>query len=158
MRNWDNISDYELEAVVADLLGAEDRVRYERFARGPDQGIDLRHLGPGSPDVVQCKHYKGSTWPTLKAAVKREGKKLPDLDPAPAPYRLVSTQRLTPARKAELAALLAPFVTADDQIHGLEDLEGLLNRPPEVERRHVKLWLASGTQLGALLRPGTATR
>jgi DNA polymerase III delta prime subunit len=41
---------------------------------------------------------------------------------------------------------------------GREDIEHLLDQYPNVERRHVKLWIGSSTQLAALLRPGTHTR
>jgi hypothetical protein len=53
---------------------------------------------------------------------------------------------------------LAPFVTAPNDIYGRDDLEALLDPHEHVERRHVKLWLASGAQLGALLQPGVAAR
>jgi hypothetical protein len=159
MRNWDNVSDYELESIVGDLLGAELGVRFERFTPGRDQGIDLRHLRKGrGPDVVQCKHYKSSRWEDLLRAAKRETKRLAKMEPTPGSYRFVTSLGLSPKRKAELAAALAPFIAAADDVYGRDDLEALLDRHEDVERRQVKLWLGSGAQLAGLLRPGVAAR
>lgn len=159
-RPWDNLSDYEFEGLVGDLFGAALGRRFERFARGPDIGIDLRHLNRGDlgPDVIQAKHYKGSAYSDLKRAVRKEVERVARLDPQPGSYRLVTSQGLTVARKAELAELLAPWVERADHVVGRDDLEQLLDEHPEVERRHVKLWLAGGTQLAALLRAGTHAR
>ncbi|MGH2946532.1 MAG: restriction endonuclease [Solirubrobacteraceae bacterium] len=159
-RGWDNLSDYEFEGVVADLLGAELGVRFERFTRGRDGGIDLRHI-PSSgkrPDIVQAKHYKGSTISSLRTAVKKEAARLSKGKVKARSYRLVTSLGLTPANKMEFAGLLAPWVKRDDHVMGRDDLEALLNDHAAVERQHVKLWLGSGTQLAALLRAGTHAR
>ena len=147
MRSYDMLSDHDFELLVADLIGADEHVVYEAFARGADLGVDLRHLSPAGPDVIQCKHMRGSTYSQLKSAVTSEASKLKKLDPQPNSYRLVTTQRLTAARKRELATLLRPWIKTDNQILGVDDLEGLLNRHQQVERAHVKLWLASAAQL-----------
>jgi hypothetical protein len=158
VRSYDMLSDHDFELLVADLLGAEDEVVYEAFARGADHGVDLRHLTDQGPEVVQCKHMRGSTYSQLKAAVAREERNLRALDPQPVSYRLVTTQRLTPARKPKLATMLRPWITADDQVLGPDDLEGLLNRHPKVERGHVKLWLASAAQLDERIHAATWAR
>ena len=43
-RNWHNLSDYEFEQLVGDVLGVDLAMRFERFTRGKDGGIDLRQL------------------------------------------------------------------------------------------------------------------
>jgi DNA polymerase III delta prime subunit len=159
MRNWDNVSDNEFEAVVGDLLGTDLGMRFERFARGPDGGIDLRHRdGRKRPDIVQCKHYKGSSWSDLRRDARKERTRLAALKPQPRSYRFVTSLGLTPKRKTELMKILAPYVREEAHIYGRDDLESLLDEHEAVEHRHVKLWLASGPQLAALLRPGTAAR
>lgn len=152
------LSDHDFELLVADLLGAEGGVVYEAFARGADLGVDLRHLTDQGPDVIQCKHMLGSTYSQLKAAVASETRKLPALSPQPLSYRLVTTQTLTAARKNELATMLSAWITADDQVLGADDLEGLLNRHQSVERAHVKLWLASASQLDERIHAATWAR
>ncbi len=158
MRTYDLLSDHDFELLVADLLGADEGVVYEAFARGADQGVDVRRLTPSGPDVVQCKHMLRSTYAQLKSAASAEAKRLAVLAPGPWRYRFVTSQALTPRRKAELATILAPWISKDDQVLGADDLEGLLNRHPEVERAHVKLWLASAAQLDERLHAATWTR
>lgn len=160
MRRYDNFSDHDFELFVADLLGTELELRFEAFPRGPDAGVDLRAV-PGRrrrPHVVQCKHYARSSFPTLRAAAKKEAARLPALRPQPATYRFVTSQPLTAKRKAAIAAELEPWIRTEADVIGAHDLELLLNKHPAVERRQVKLWLTGGTQLAALLRAGTVTR
>jgi hypothetical protein len=159
-RAWDNLSDYEFEGLVGDLLGAELGVRFERFTRGRDGGIDLRHIPTRSarPDIVQAKHYKGSTLSSLRTAVKNEARRLRQGKVKVRSYRLATSLGLTPANKTELAGLLAPWIRREDHVLGVADLEALLDDYPTVERRHVKLWLGSAAQLTALLRAGTHAR
>lgn len=155
------LSDHDFELLVADLFGAEDGRRYEVFARGADGGVDVRALDPAGvegPDVLQCKHMAGSSYPQVKSAARREAKRLGSLSPAPSRYRFVTTLPLTQHRKTELAAILSPWVTADDDVYGPEDLELLLDRHERVERSHIKLWLGSSAQLDERLHAGTWTR
>jgi DNA polymerase III delta prime subunit len=159
-RNWGNLSDYEFEQFIGDLLGVDLGMRFERFTRGKDGGIDLRHVPPGrkKPHVVQAKHYQGSTYSDLRTAARKEADRLRALGLSTASYRLVTSLGLTPANKRELASVLQPWVKQDDRIIGRDDLEALLDEHPEVERRHVKLWLGSSTQLASFLQAGTHTR
>jgi energy-coupling factor transporter ATP-binding protein EcfA2 len=159
-RNWSNLSDYEFEQLVGDLLGADLAVRFERFTRGPDGGIDLRYTPPGRrrPHVVQVKHYSRSRYTDLHAAVTREACRLRAHKVSVASYRLVTSLGLTPANKRGLATLLHPWVESEDHILGRDDVEPLLDAHPEVERRHVKLWLGSSTQLASFVQAGTHAR
>ncbi|MCY4555125.1 MAG: hypothetical protein OXF79_01775 [Chloroflexi bacterium] len=65
---------------------------------------------------------------------------------------------LNPRRKSEIVGALAPWVRSPDDIKGRDDLTGLLARHPEVERRHIKLWLTSGEVVDALLNSAVANR
>lgn len=160
VRRYDNFSPHDFELFVADLLGAELGVRFETFPRGADGGVDLRYVARNRrrPHVVQCKHYTGSTFSTLMTAARQEAKRLPELRPKPLSYRFVTSRGLTAANKRKLVAALSPWITHENDVLGAQDLEGLLNRHPEIERRQVKLWLTGGTQLAALLRAGTIHR
>ena len=158
MHNYDMLSDHDFELLTADLLGAEDQVRYEVFARGADQGIDLRHVSKAGPDVVQCKHMSGSTYAQLRSAVRSEAAKVANLSPVPNTYRLVTTQKLTLKRKTELSAILTPWVKRTDELMGIDEMEGLLIRHPNVERGHIKLWLSSAAQLDERLHAATWAR
>ncbi|NNH70989.1 hypothetical protein HLB23_14140 [Nocardia uniformis] len=158
MRSYDSLSDHDFELLIADLLGAEDDVVYEAFARGADQGVDLRRLTSTGLDIIQCKHMLKSTYPQLKSAAAAEAKRLAALSLSTWQYRFVTSQSLTPRRKSDLAKILSPWISRDDQVLGADDLEGLLNRHPEVERAHIKLWLASAAQLDERLHAATWAR
>jgi hypothetical protein len=159
MRNYDNLADYEFERLVAGLFSAAEQVRFERFTRGPDGGIDLRRIRDnGSADVIQVKHYKGSSFTDLKRAARHEAARLRSITPAPATYRFVTSQGLTPRRKHELATILSPYAQRDDAIFGRDDIEDLLDRFPEVEEANIKLVLSSSAALQGMLRSGTRAR
>jgi hypothetical protein len=160
VRRYDNFSDHDFELFIADLLGADRGLRYETFPRGRDQGVDLRAIPPRRkrPHVVQCKHFVGSSFSTLRAAARKEAARLSAAGVRFASYTFVTSQPLTALRKSRLAEDLLPWIASDSDVLGANDLETLLDRHPEVERRQVKLWLTGGTQLAALLRAGTVHR
>lgn len=146
MRDLTVLSDVEFEELVADLFAAELRTNVERFARGPDGGVDLRwNIGGDKRAIGQCKHYARSTFPQLIAAAKRE---IPHLQKQePHLYRFVTSRDLTPGQKDELVKALNPWVVRPDDVLGSRDIDGLITRFPRVEQAHPKLWLSTGTQL-----------
>jgi hypothetical protein len=158
MRPFERLADTEFEDLVGDLLGAEEKRRYERFRRGPDLGIDLRHAVDDLLVVVQCKHYRNSTFSQLRAAARREAARLDESGVEPTHYRFVTTLPLTPPNKTALVEDLEGYLASDADVLGGNDLEALLDRHPEVERRHVKLWLSGGTALEALLNADVLAR
>ena len=114
MRSFAAFSDHDFEYFIADLYGEIDGVHYEAFARGPDQGVDLRHFPePGeAPDVLQCKRYVRSTWSDLRRAAKDEVRKLEEVGTELHSYRFVTTLELTAANKDELAGIFASYAPA----------------------------------------------
>jgi hypothetical protein len=150
MRNYSLLSDHDFELLMADLLRAETGKTWEPFARGADRGVDLRHMqSPLSFEVVQCKHMLKSTYAHLKAQARKEAANLAELNPKPVSYQFITTQSLTLANKSELARILDGWIKSPNEIVGAEDLEGMLNRHPNVERAHTKLWISSAGQLDA---------
>ena len=159
MRNYTSLSFTEYEKLIGDLFSAELGVRFERFGSGSDGGIDLRHLKDDTgPSIIQTKHYLGSTWSNLKTAASDERKRLGKLDPSPGEYRFVTSQHLTPVRKTALTSLLSPYIVRDDDVFGGEEVDDMLDRHAAVERRHVKLWLASAAGLRAMVHAGVHAR
>lgn len=161
MSDLTRLSDYDFELLARDLLSAELGIRLESFARGRDQGIDLRYLAPlikpaplgvpQAPDiVVQCKHYANTGYSGLKSKLQtKERKKVAKLSPKR--YILVTSVDLTASNKTELRGILAPYVLTDSDIHGASDIDALLKRHPTVERSHYKLWLTSSEVLDRFL-------
>ena len=159
--NFSEISDFEFEELSRDLLQAELGVSLELFAPGRDQGIDIRHVGDrrnGRYAIVgQCKRWAPNAYAALLRHLKKE--ELPKIRKlAPERYILMTSVELNPHRKSEIVNALAPWVRSPDDIIGRDDLTGLLGRHPEVERRHIKLWLTSGEVLDALLNSDITNR
>lgn len=148
MGKFDELSDLDLEELVADLFTAEFGRDFRAGARGRDKGVDVDALASrNSRHIVQVKHYLDSTFPQLKAAAKKEAKKLEDAKHRIASYRFVTSRRGTILQKQQLAKALSPWIKSTDDVYVAGDLEQLLRRHPEVEARHVKLWLKTAAQL-----------
>ena len=158
MSRFDDLSDYDFELLVADLLGHEYSRSFETFPRGRDGGIDLRaQLGNGLR-IGQCKHYPHSSFSRLERAAKREREVLTEMRPRPRRYTFVTSRSLTALNKDRLVAALEPYVRAPSDILGYDDLLRLLRRHPSVERAHVKLWLTSSAVLDRIVHADVYAR
>jgi hypothetical protein len=153
---FDDLSDYDFELLVADLLGAELGTRFETFPRGRDGGIDLRARKKRRLHVVQCKHYAGSTFSKLRTAAKREPAHF--LDAVPDRYTFVTSRPLTADNKAKLVEALSPLVSDESDIFGADDLAQLLRKHTKVEVAHVKLWLRSIAPLERIVNADVLAR
>jgi Restriction endonuclease len=159
MRRFDDLSDYDFELLIADLLGEEFRRSFETFPRGPDGGIDLRsRLGETGFHYVQCKHFAESTFAQLKRKAQGEAEALKEAGVKPRRYTYVTSRRLTDANKRALVEVLAPFVRDERDVLGDDDVRALLRRHPAVERGHVKLWIRSSAQLDRILNADVYAR
>lgn len=146
--SYDRLSPVDFEHLAADVLNQREGVIFERFAEGPDGGIDLRYQPPGRPMVIaQAKRVMARN--ELKRQAKLERLKLQRLNPAR--YLLVTSCALTPHNKAELHELLAPWLKVPSDIISGSDLDGWLGSNPHLLRRHVKLWLEDAEQLETIL-------
>jgi Restriction endonuclease len=148
-----SLSPVDFEHLVRDILNADLKLALRGYAPGRDQGIDLRQVADdGSVTVVQCKHYLASSWSTFLGAVKREvsrGKAL-----GADRYLFVTSRDLTPLQQDRIAAELVELGVAHDDVWGRDELNAALSRNPEVEKRHLKLWVSSSTVLETLLGSG----
>lgn len=147
-----SLSPDDFQLLVRDLLQAELGLRLETFTHGADQGIDLRtvHSGQGTL-IVQCKRYKD--FRSLLRNIRND--ELPKIQRLrPARYILATSVPMNPQRKARLLALLTPFCRTESDILGDEDLNNLIQRHTDVERRNFKLWLNSALVLDRVLHDG----
>ena len=132
-------------------------MRFEAFGPGPDGGIDGRHSATDGDVVLQVKHYVGSSFPQLKAAMKKERASIDGLGARR--YILATSRHLSPPNKATLAGVIGPALLQESDILGQGDLNQLLSIHPEVEKAHLKLWLSSTavlqTILGAIVHAGS---
>lgn len=147
--DFGNLSPIEFEALCLDLVSTETGLRFESFSEGPDGGMDGRHSSAEGDAILQAKHYKGSTWNNLQTAAKSESKNLKRL--APDRYYFATSQGLTPKRKDTLKKCLNHGAVDVADIWGLTELNALLQRHGDVEKRNIKLWLSSSSVLKRLL-------
>lgn len=141
--DFSTLSDYDFEILVGDLVQTDRGLTLEHFAKGRDSGIDLRYFGVGltAEIVVQCKHYLRSGKNLLLSTMRKELPKVQHLSPKR--YLLATSVSLTPALKNKIKELLEPHCISTDDILGVEDLNNLLGKHPDVEKKHFKLWLSS---------------
>lgn len=155
MPNYDfrSLSPHDFEQLSRDLLQEALGVRLESFTAGRDSGIDFRYRTKAENLIVQCKHYPESGYDALARVLKqKERAKLDVLKPTR--YILATSVGLTPQRKDELGDLLVPYCVATSDILGREDLNSLLTKYGEIERKHFKLWLTSAAVLDRVLNAG----
>ncbi len=158
MPNYDfhQLSPYDLELLVRDLLQAHWKVRIESFKTGPDWGIDLRYVSGPHRTIIQVKHYLRTGLAGLLRDLKAEGQKVLKLNPTR--YLLATSLPLSPADKAAIVSAMAvPMLNVSDVL-GAETLNNLLGLYPDVETRQYKLWLASTAVLERVLHNAEVTR
>lgn len=153
--DFSSLSPAEFEDLTRDLLGRELGVRFEAFTDGPDDGMDGRHAAADGDVILQAKHYYRSGFSKLKAKIKQERGTIDALGSKR--YLLATSVALTPANKAQLAAEIGPALRATGDIIGLEDVNALLRKFPQVEAAHPKLWQQSGAVLKTLITDAVAS-
>jgi len=146
-----SLSSQDFEELARDLLQAQWGAALEAFKAGRDKGIDLRYTpANGGTTIVQCKHFVESGFGKLLRHLRDDERPKIELL-HPSRYVVVTSVRLTPGNKDEIARALRPFVANLSDIVGADDLEGLLSRHPEVERANFKLWLTSTSVIERVL-------
>jgi len=153
MPNYDFkcLSPYDFECLVRDLLQEELKVTIESFVTGKDNGIDLRYCKDAENElIIQAKHYEASGYSTLLSHLKsKELKKVKRLQPSR--YILATSVGLTPKRKKEIKESFNPFIRIISDIYGKSDINNLLGKFPDIEKRNFKLWLTSKAVLDRVL-------
>ncbi|MDA1257513.1 MAG: restriction endonuclease [Chloroflexi bacterium] len=155
--DFGNLSPDDFERLCADLLSAELGFSLEEFGSGADRGIDLRHTFPKKrPVIVQCKHYPERNGSYVRDRLKKELKKVKKEKPSR--YIVATSARLIPDTKDAIASDFSPYISTPADVFGRNDLESILRRNPDIERRHIKLWLPSEPALLRALNHGTVVR
>jgi len=156
MYDFRTLSPLDFEELARDLLQAEFGLRFESFGPGRDLGIDFRFATARGDAVVQAKHYLDSRPDSLIRAARLENDKVAKLKPAR--YLLATSLSLTPPLKAKLKEALPAAPLVEEDIFGRADINNLLGRHPEIEKKHFKLWLASASVLERILHSGVYNR
>jgi hypothetical protein len=142
---FSNLFHPDFEDLVRDLLGQELGLTFEGFCAGPDEGMDGRHAAAKDLCILQAKHYPGTSFASLKAAMKRARPLIDRINPNR--YILATSRGLTPANKRSLADVIGPALKSESDIFGPTELNSLLRKFPDIERANVKLWLSSAAVL-----------
>lgn len=146
-----SLNDKEFEELVRDLLQAEYDVFIQSFGRGRDGGIDLRYSGDYANEIViQAKHYAASGYSKLLHNLKKSEKPKVDLL-SPKRYVLATSVSLSPANKDAIKEAFSPYILSTQDILGLDDLNNLLRKHPNVASDNYKLWITSSIVLERLL-------
>ena len=149
--DFSRLNDKEFEVLCTDLIGAMKGVRFERFKPGRDAGVDGRYFTPDKGEwILQCKHWASTPYSRLVAHI-RESEALKVAKLKPERYFLILSHPLSRANKAEILSHLKHHTASPVEVFGREDLNDLLPKHPEVERRHFKLWISSSNVLTILL-------
>lgn len=148
--SFTNLSHADFEDLSRDLVGQDLGLRFEGFGPGPDGGIDGRHAAAGDKVILQCKHYAGSTFSVLSAAIRKERHSIDVLNPTR--YILTTSRALTPTNKSTLSKIIGPCLLSEVDILGPIDLNTLLRKYPDIERANIKLWLSSTAVLDRVVR------
>lgn len=159
--NFGNLSPYDFEQLIRDLLQSAEGVKLRSFAPGRDRGIDLRGWESRNPSraiVVQCKHMMNSSWTNIKAIVKKEKLKLDQLKRKPGRYILAVTKPLTAENIDELFEILKPYCLTSDDILDVAAIEQLFSDNEAVLQRHYKLWITSTPILQRIVHAGIYNR
>lgn len=156
MRNYHNLSPVDFEELVRDLLQKDLGISLESFGPGADRGIDLRYAHGGDRIIIQAKRYLDSTFSTLMRELRTERDKIERLKPTR--YILAIAKTLTPPQKDKVLAIFEglPLEVAD--IKTLREIDVLLDRFPDVEKAHFKLWLTSVNILERIIYAGIYNR
>ena len=139
--DFSSLNDKEFENFSIELISKFKNKRFERFKPGKDGGIDGRYYNNGNSEIIQCKHYLKTGWSGLLSSLKKENdngineiKKVHILSPDK--YIFITSLPLSPDNKKEIKTLFNPFIKADDDIYGQEDLNVLLSNFPQIEKRY----------------------
>lgn len=159
--NFSNLSPYDFELLIRDLLESSEKLRLRAFAQGRDRGIDLRGWETRRPVrsvIIQCKHMTQSSFASIRAKVEKEKLKLDQLKKKPDRYILACSKPLTPSNVDDLYHLLKPHCKCAEDILDLTKIEQLLDNHEPVVRKHYKLWITSTATLERILHAGIYNR
>ena len=149
--DFSRLNDKEFEVFCTDLLSAREGFRFERFKPGRDGGVDGRYFkSEGDEWILQCKHWISTPLEKLVKYIEdTESLKVKKISPSR--YILAVSHKLSLKDKENLIQKLSPFVLSPNDILGREDLNDILAKNPDVEKRHYKLWIASSNILEYIL-------
>ncbi len=126
--DFTTLSPADFEDLARDIVGAELGIHMEGFGAGPDGGVDGRHAVGGENVILQAKHRAGSTFPSLKSAMKKEKVSIDRLKAGR--YILATSMCLTPLQKDVLSKIIVVSLRDTGDIYGHTEINAALRRHP----------------------------
>lgn len=155
--DFKDLSPYDFEVFVRDLLSRHDGITYSTYAIGRDGGIDLRARTSLGAQIAQCKHTPDASRGRLLAYAKKERGKLLAANLSVYRYVFITSADISPSLEEELRIELSS-VASVVEVHGRGWLNSALSGHVDLERRHFKLWLRSSMAIREMLRGGIFLR
>ena len=157
-QNYDfkNLSPIDFEELCRDLLQKELGITFESFTEGKDGGIDFRYAQDTDKIILQCKRFTKDSFSSLETELKKELSKVKKLNPTR--YILMTSFGLTPVNKQTILNLFSPYIISTSDIYGKNDINNLLGKFEDIEKKHYKLWFSSTSILSHLLHSGSHNR
>lgn len=157
IRNYAELSPYDFEVLIRDLLQAEWKTRLEVFPAGRDGGIDIRLFSATKiSKFVQCKHSPGKALSGIKRSLQKDALKAQSRNLRE--FWIATSASLTLGNKKSIADLFASQDLAENRILAQSDIDNLLNIHEDVERSNYKLYLSSIAIIQRILRSGAYVR
>lgn len=141
---FSTINDKDFEILTLDLLNQEYSYGLQSFKAGKDGGVDLRYSTTNNKNsiVVQAKHFVKTDFKKLISILKKEElKKVLKLKPDR--YIFVTSLELSNTDKDTIKEIFSPYIISANDVLGNEDLNKLLRKHKEIEKKHFKLWFSS---------------
>ncbi|MBW3020171.1 hypothetical protein KY334_02655, partial [Candidatus Woesearchaeota archaeon] len=137
------------ENISRDLLQRELTITFESFKNGADQGIDFRHMiSKDKAIIVQAKKYRDIDQ-VINAFKYCELPKVRKLKPYR--YIITTSAELKPEDKDKILSKFEDFIEKPGDIFSQKDLNNLLGKYPDIERKYPELWLTSTNILERIL-------
>lgn len=157
-QNYDfkNLSPIDFEELCRDLLQKELCITFESFTEGKDGGIDFRYLDGTNLIILQCKRFTKENFSSLETELKKELSKVKKINPTR--YILMTSFGLTPLNEQEILSIFSPYILSTSDIYGKNDINNLLGKFEDIEKKHYKLWFNSTSVLFHLLHGGSYSR
>lgn len=151
------LSDFDFENLCKDLFTRLLGFNLEIFTPGPDDGVDLRHLGLGRKVIIQCKHWmRSGRAKFLRHMLDSELPKVRRLNPTR--YIIATSVGITPQAKEKLYEEFQPYIRSMEDIYGVDEIASALGDHPDIIRKNIRLWLNDATILEAAITRNIAWR
>ena len=153
-----SLNDKEFEILVNDLLSIKEDKAIDRYKAGKDGGVDGRFFCiEDGEKIIQSKHWlKSGINALISHLEKTELPKIQKLNPTR--YILATSLELSHSNKKKIMKAMSPYIISEEDILGQENLNDLLSKHKDIEKKHYKLWLSSSNVLNILLNAALSGR